>query len=39
LLFFVLSAFWMFMPGTAVFKKGLYFTAGGIILTLIMLML
>lgn len=39
LLFFVISAFWMFMPGTDIFKKGLYFTAGGIILTLIMLML
>lgn len=37
LLFFVISAFWMFLPSTAVFKKGLYFTAGGIILTLIML--
>lgn len=39
LLFFVISAFWMFMPGTEVFKKGLYFTVGGIVLTLIMLLL
>ena len=37
LLFFVVSAFWMYMPKTSVFKKGLYFTFGGIILTLILL--
>lgn len=37
LLFFVISAFWMFMPKTTIFKKGLYFTLAGIILTLIML--
>jgi hypothetical protein len=37
LLFFVISAFWMYMPGTSVFKKGLYFTAGGIVLTLLLL--
>jgi hypothetical protein len=37
LLFFVISSFWMFMPKTAIFKKGLYFTLGGIILTLILL--
>lgn len=37
LLFFVVSAFWMFLPNTTIFKKGLYFTAGGIVLTLIML--
>ncbi|WP_373552757.1 hypothetical protein [Haliscomenobacter sp.] len=37
LLFFVVSAFWMFMPQTSVFKKGLYFTLGGIVLTLILL--
>lgn len=37
LLFFVISSFWMFLPSTKVFKKGLYFTLGGIILTLIML--
>lgn len=37
LLFFVISSFWMFMPKTAIFKKGLYFTLAGIVLTLIML--
>ncbi len=37
LLFFVVSAFWMFRPNTPVFKKGLYFTVGGIVLTLILL--
>lgn len=37
LLFFVISAFWMFSPGVSVFKKGLYFSAAGILLTLLML--
>lgn len=37
LLFFVISSFWMFIPGSKIFKKGLYFTLGGIILTLILL--
>ncbi|HLY69401.1 MAG TPA: hypothetical protein VKR53_06700 [Puia sp.] len=37
LLFFVISAFWMFLPKTQIFKKGLYFTFGGIILTLILI--
>nr|WP_314834935.1 hypothetical protein [uncultured Flavobacterium sp.] len=37
LLFFVLSSFWMFMPKTTIFKKGLYFTAAGLVLTLILL--
>ncbi len=37
LLFFVISSFWMFMPGSDVFKKGLYFTLAGIVLTLILL--
>lgn len=37
LLFFVISAFWMFRPTTSVFKKGLYFTLGGIVLTLLLL--
>jgi hypothetical protein len=37
LLFFVVSAFWMFLPSTSVFRKGLYFTLAGIVLTLIML--
>ncbi|SDM17804.1 hypothetical protein SAMN05421823_11120 [Catalinimonas alkaloidigena] len=37
LLFFVISAFWMFRPSTSVFRKGLYFTLGGIALTLLMI--
>lgn len=37
LFFFVISSFWMFMPSTDVFKKGMYFAIGGIILTLILL--
>lgn len=37
LLFFVISAFWMYMPNGPVLRKGLIFAAGGIILTLIML--
>ncbi len=37
LFFFVLSAFWMFLPSMPIFKKGLYYTIGGVILTLIML--
>ena len=37
LLFFVVSSFWMFMPKTSVFRKGLYFTLGGIVLTLVLL--
>lgn len=37
LLFFVISSFWMFLPKTTIFKKSLYFTLGGIILTIIML--
>jgi hypothetical protein len=37
LLFFVISSFWMFMPKTEIFKKGLYFTIGGIVLTLILI--
>ncbi|MFT5834052.1 MAG: putative iron-regulated membrane protein [Cognaticolwellia sp.] len=39
LLFFVISAFWMFMPSTSVFRKGMYFTLGGIVLTLLLLFL
>ncbi len=39
LLFFVISSFWMFMPKTSIFKKGLYFTLAGVVLTLIMLFL
>ncbi len=37
LLFFVISSFWMFMPKTPIFRKGMYFTLGGIVLTLILL--
>ncbi|MFK8038669.1 MAG: hypothetical protein AB8B74_10300 [Crocinitomicaceae bacterium] len=37
LLFFVLSAFWMFIPSMPIFKKGIYYAIGGMILTLIML--
>ncbi|WP_298480083.1 PepSY domain-containing protein [uncultured Maribacter sp.] len=37
LLFFVLSAFWMYTPKMPVFKKGMYFAAAGIILTLVLL--
>ena len=37
LLFFVISAFWMFMPSTKIFRKGVFFTIGGIILTIILL--
>jgi uncharacterized iron-regulated membrane protein len=37
LLFFVISSFWMFMPKTTIFKKGLYFTLAGILLTIILL--
>lgn len=37
LLFFVISSFWMFMPSSDIFKKGLYFTLAGIVLTLILL--
>lgn len=39
LLFFVISSFWMFMPSTSVFKKGMYFSLGGIALTLLLLFL
>ncbi len=39
LLFFVLSAFWMYAPKMPIFKKGMYFTIGGIVLTLILLFL
>lgn len=38
LLFFVVSAFWMFLPKTTIFKKGLYFTLAGVILTIILLL-
>lgn len=37
LLFFVVSSFWMFRPATDIFRKGMYWTIGGIVLTLILL--
>lgn len=37
LLFFVISSFWMFMPGSSIFKKGMYFVAGGIVLALVLI--
>lgn len=37
LLFFAVSSFWMFRPTTSIFKKGIYFTIGGVVLTLILL--
>ena len=37
LLFFVVSSFWMFLPRTSVFRKGLYFVLAGVILTLILI--
>jgi len=39
LFFFVVSSFWMFLPKTTIFKKGLYFTLSGIILTIILLII
>lgn len=35
LLFFVISAFWMFLPKTSIFKKGLYFAVAGLVLALL----
>ena len=37
LLFFVLSAFWMFLPKTPIFRKGMLFTLAGIALTIALL--
>jgi hypothetical protein len=37
LLFFVISSFWMFMPKTSVFKRGMLFTLAGIVLTLVLM--
>ncbi|MBL7759424.1 MAG: hypothetical protein JNK08_01885 [Sediminibacterium sp.] len=39
LFFFVLSAFWMFLPKTTIFKKGMYFALAGLILALVMIFL
>ena len=37
LFFFVMSSFWMFAPASPIFKKGLYLTVAGIVLTLLLL--
>ena len=37
LMFFVFSAYWMFLPHTDIFKKAIYFTIAGIILSIIMI--
>lgn len=37
LLFFVLSSFWMFLPKTTIFKKGMYFSLAGLILALLII--
>lgn len=37
LLFFVVSAFWMFLKNENILRQGLYFAAGGILLTLILM--
>src|SRR5882762_6736647 len=39
LLFFVLSSFWMFIPKTDIFRKGIFFALGGLVLTLILILL
>ncbi|CAN5712868.1 hypothetical protein BH10BAC2_BH10BAC2_17000 [soil metagenome] len=39
LFFFVISSFWMFLPKTTIFKKGLYFTLAGVILALVLIFL
>jgi len=39
LFFFVLSSFWMFLPNTTIFKKGLYFTLAGVVLTIVLLVI
>lgn len=37
LLFFVLSAFWMYMPKTRIFRTGLLYALAGMVLTLVLL--
>ncbi|MEJ6582789.1 MAG: hypothetical protein QNL61_04495 [Crocinitomicaceae bacterium] len=37
LLFFVISSFWMFIPSSSMFKKGMIFTAIGFVLALVLL--
>ena len=38
LMFFVLSAYWMFLPQKDIFKKAIYYTIAGIVLTFIMIL-
>jgi uncharacterized iron-regulated membrane protein len=37
LLFFVVSAFWMFIPKTPIFRKGIYFALAGLGLSLLLI--
>jgi uncharacterized iron-regulated membrane protein len=37
LLFFVVSAFWMYTPKTSIFKKGMYFVVAGLVFALVLL--
>lgn len=37
LLFFAISSFWMFLPKSKIFKKGMYYTIAGFVLTVILL--
>ncbi len=37
LFFFVISSFWMFLPKTSIFKKGIWFALAGLVLTLVLL--
>lgn len=39
LFFFVISSFWMFMPNTHIFKKGMYFVLAGIALAVFLLVI
>jgi len=37
LLFFVISSFYMFLPKTSIFKKGIWFALAGLVLTVLLL--
>lgn len=37
LLFFVISSFWMYLPNSQIFKKGMYFVVAGLPLILILI--
>lgn len=39
LLFFVVSSFWMFLPQTTIFKKGILFSLAGLIMALALVLL